>query len=413
MNNQHLTIRNLGPIKKCEIDLTRMMVLDGLQAAGKSTIAKTIFFFRTIKNDIVDLILNPYIDNIKSEIPIQLHKKFIQMFGDDNAENLLVSFYYAKNVEVEIFSSSASVKVSDTVFQWIEGLKYFNFTLNDKPKLLNDIEKVFADNKDIVYIPAGRSMLSILSEPLSHIFFNFDDAQKNMIDYCTSDYINRVTKIKPAFKSYEKLFSREHTKNFGDLFFPLIQDKMGHILQGKYSYMDGEEFLQLFGDNRKFIPIKFTSSGQQEVLWILNLIYYYLMKSKPTCFIIEEPEAHLYPDTQKEIAEYIALALSDKNECIITTHSPYILGTFSNLLDAFRLMSEGYNISGLLEQEFLTSYQLLDSKEFSAYFVSSGELENAVDEENGLIKNELIDGASDKINGFADDLMYLERKGKI
>ena len=36
-------------------------------------------------------------------------------------------------------------------------------------------------------------MLSILSESLSHIFFNFDDEQKNLIDCCTTDYIDRVT----------------------------------------------------------------------------------------------------------------------------------------------------------------------------------------------------------------------------
>ena len=52
---QHLVIKNLGPIKNCEIDLTKMIVLDGPQAAGKSTVAKAIFFFRTVKNDIVDL----------------------------------------------------------------------------------------------------------------------------------------------------------------------------------------------------------------------------------------------------------------------------------------------------------------------------------------------------------------------
>ena len=276
-----------------------------------------------------------------------------------------------------------------------------------------EASEFFNDDKEIVYIPAGRSMLSILSESLSHIFFNFDDEQKNMIDYCTTDYINRVTKIKPVFKSPEKFISEINNKVSNPEFLSLIREKIWRILQGKYRYLNGEEFLQLLSnDEEKNIKIKFASSGQQEVLWILNLIYYYLMKQKPTCFIIEEPEAHLYPNSQKEITEYIALALSDKNECIITTHSPYILGTLSNLLDARRMKDKGYNISHLLEKENLTEGQLLKRSDFSAYFVDGGELQNAIDSENGLIKNELIDGASDKINCFADDLMYLEREGK-
>ena len=410
---QHLTIKNLGPIKNCELDLSKMLVLDGPQAAGKSTVAKAIFFFRTVKDDIVDALVNPYADPvIKSEIQYRLRQKFIQLFGDNISENIFVAFDYDEDVRIEI-NHNQSVKISEKILNWAGKFSEIQLTAKDRPQIYKEVSEFFNDDKEIVYIPAGRSMLSILSESLSHIFFNFDDEQKNMIDYCTTDYINRVTKIKPIFKSPEKLIPEINSK-FNPEFLSLIREKMLRILQGQYKYLNGEEFLQLFGDNNeKNIKIKFASSGQQEVLWILNLIYYYLLKQRPTCFIIEEPEAHLYPNSQKEIAEYITLALSEKNECILTTHSPYILGTLSNLLEAQRMIDEGYNIFDLLEKENLTSAQLLKRADFSAYFVDGGKLQNAIDEENGLIKNELIDGASDKINGFADDLMYLERSGKI
>lgn len=410
---QHLIIKNLGPIKNCEIDLTKMMVLDGSQASGKSTVAKTIFFFRTIKDDIVDSLIRPYADPvIQSEIQYRLSHKFEQLFGDNTDKNLFIAFEYADGVHVEL-NSNQPIKISKKIQNWYGKFFDVKLTTNDRIEIQKEANELFNDDKEIVYIPAGRSMLSILSESLSHIFFNFDDEQKNMIDYCTTDYINRVTKIKPVFKSPEKLTSDINNKISNPEFLLLIREKIWSILQGKYKYLNGEEFLQLLGnDEEKIIKIKFASSGQQEVLWILNLIYYYLMKQKPTCFIIEEPEAHLYPNSQKEIAEYIALALSDKNECILTTHSPYILGTLSNLLDAGRMKDEGYNISHLLEKENLTFGQLLKRSDFSAYFVDGGKLQNAIDSENGLIRNELIDGASDKINGFADDLMYLEREGK-
>ena len=410
---QHLIIKNLGPIKNCEIDLTKMIVLDGSQASGKSTVAKTIFFFRTIKDDIVDSLIRPYADPvIQSEIQYRLSHKFEQLFGDNTDKNLFIAFEYADGVHVEL-NSNQPIKISKKIQNWYGKFFDVKLTTNDRIEIQKEANELFNDDKEIVYIPAGRSMLSILSESLSHIFFNFDDEQKNMIDYCTTDYINRVTKIKPVFKSPEKLTSDINNKISNPEFLLLIREKIRSILQGKYKYLNGEEFLQLLGDDEeKIIKIKFASSGQQEILWILNLIYYYLMKQKPTCFIIEEPEAHLYPNSQKEVAEYIALALSDKNECILTTHSPYILGALSNLLDAGRMKDEGYNISHLLEKENLTFGQLLKRSDFSAYFVDGGKLQNAIDSENGLIRNELIDGASDKINGFADDLMYLEREGK-
>lgn len=424
---QHLIIKNLGPIKNCEIDLTKMMVLDGPQASGKSTVAKTIFFFRIVKN----LMIKNFFSGA-SPIPALNTKDFLlevfrQMFGEEDTwhQDMFLSFDYGADVKIVISNWKGTytdreeclknhpIQFSNKILQWFYNFIEKPFDSGNKIALYKEFENLFNDDKEIVYIPAGRSMLSILSESLSHIFFNFDDEQKNMIDYCTTDYINRVTKIKPVFKSPEKLISDVNNKIPNPAFLSLVREKIWSILQGKYKYLNGEEFLQLLGnDAEKIIKIKFTSSGQQEVLWILNLIYYYLMKQKPTCFIIEEPEAHLYPNSQKEVAEYIALALSDKNECILTTHSPYILGTLSNLLDARRIADEGYNISHLLEKENLTPDQLLKSSDFSAYFVDGGELKNAIDPENGLIRNELIDGASDKINGFADDLMYLEREGK-
>lgn len=50
-----LIINQLGPIEKCELECTRFMTLTGFQASGKSTIAKAIYFFRTIKDDILNL----------------------------------------------------------------------------------------------------------------------------------------------------------------------------------------------------------------------------------------------------------------------------------------------------------------------------------------------------------------------
>lgn len=409
----HLTIKNLGPIKNCELDLSKMMVLDGPQAAGKSTVAKAIFFFRTVKDDIVDALIRPYVDPvIHSEIQYRLRHKFIQLFGDNIDETTFVSFEYADGVSIELIPNQP-IQFSEKIQNWTEGFLDIPLTLKDRGRIYKEIGELFNDDKETVYIPAGRSMLSILSESLSHIFFNFDDEQKNMIDYCTSDYIDRVTKIKPLFKAPETLVSGEMTSKIQQEFLSLVRKKMWNLLQGKYAYLNGEEFLQLLDNtDEKHVKIKFASSGQQEVLWILNLIYYYLLKQKPTCFIIEEPEAHLYPNSQKEVAEFITLALAEKNECLITTHSPYILGTLSNLLDAQRMLEAGYDISHLLKRENLTPVQLLKRSDFSAYFVDGGELHDAVDSENGLIRNELIDGASDKINGFADDLMYLEREGK-
>ena len=50
-----IEINNLGPINHCRMDLEKFCVLTGPQASGKSTIAKAIFFFRTINDDCLSL----------------------------------------------------------------------------------------------------------------------------------------------------------------------------------------------------------------------------------------------------------------------------------------------------------------------------------------------------------------------
>ena len=46
-----LIIHQLGPIKHCELECSSFMTLTGFQASGKSTIAKAVYYFRTIKED--------------------------------------------------------------------------------------------------------------------------------------------------------------------------------------------------------------------------------------------------------------------------------------------------------------------------------------------------------------------------
>lgn len=107
------------------------------------------------------------------------------------------------------------------------------------------------------------------------------------------------------------------------------------ILKARYCYRAGEEQLLLDVDETvKSIKVNFASSGQQETVWALNLLFYYLLEDKPSCIILEEPEAHLYPDSQKYMAEALGTFANAGNQVIVTTHSPYILDEFNDLLYA-------------------------------------------------------------------------------
>ena len=54
------------------------------------------------------------------------------------------------------------------------------------------INEFFHDAAEIIYIPAGRSMMTLLSTQLSYIYSIMDDTQRRSIDYCTQNYLERI-----------------------------------------------------------------------------------------------------------------------------------------------------------------------------------------------------------------------------
>lgn len=103
------------------------------------------------------------------------------------------------------------------------------------------------DKFEIVYIPAGRSMMTLLSNHINYIYSTMDDVQKRMIDYCTKNYLEMTMKLKPAFaKSRKEMIDdvfQTTTEKMNGSVFNYARRLMENILKGEYLYSDGEERL--------------------------------------------------------------------------------------------------------------------------------------------------------------------------
>ena len=117
-----LVIKKLGPIEQCEMECSQFMTLTGFQASGKSTIAKAIYYFRTIKDDIVNLARRQAynmvpVSGLETELDVvygtslrkglenYLREKFLRTFGSSwgMSKEMCIEYY---------FTSTCSVKVS-------------------------------------------------------------------------------------------------------------------------------------------------------------------------------------------------------------------------------------------------------------------------------------------------------------
>jgi len=426
---QKIEIYNFGPIKNFNMELKQFNIFIGSQASGKSTIAKSIFFYKTIKKDFIDYIYqietseqNHYmIRNMNKN----LRKKFMSFFGTTKHMGrfkIKYSISREKNIIIENSDMGyVQIKFSKTILNEIDKIKkiiniyldneYHN-TLNDF--LLEDVNKqkhyrkvkaliedIFEDKQIANYIPAGRSLLTTLSEQLGDI-----DSRK--LDYLMKIFIEKIKYLKKFFNNdLEALL--EDMKKLSDkkIDFENVKyaiKKINTILKGNYKYENGEE--KIYINENDYIKIAFSSSGQQESIWILLLTYYFILNNIENFTIVEEPEAHLYPEAQKEIIELISLLSNiNQNQVIVTTHSPYILSALNNLLYAKNIVNKNNRnvIKDIVDEKLW-----LDINNINAYFISDGIAKSIIDKELNLIKAEAIDSASEIINDTFDKLFDLE-----
>ena len=432
---QKIMIHNLGPIVHCEMDIDDFIVCTGPQASGKSTVAKSIFFFKNLKNLMYAQFNRGYLLRNKEEQDMfslsfanrfykEARSNFLQIFGTTwhMSYDMKISYQYKENTFIEVSLKRAAdaphyiwIECSsdiENMFCYLDKVQneYHEHFGSIQDKVKCEIEELFDDDRVVVYIPAGRSLITLLSMQLNYLYSSMDDIQKRSLDYCTKDYLERILLLKTAFTegADQMIFSATsyaEKKLDRTLLTEMAQLKRA-VLQGEYLNIDGEERLLISED--KFVKINFASSGQQEIVWILNVLFYYVLNGIKAYFIIEEPESHLFPEAQKLVTEYISLAKSAwENQFFMTTHSPYILGAVNNLLYANKIASvvpvEKLNV--IIPRECWLEFDRM-----SAYFIRNGRVDSCTDEEFKSIENEVIDGAADEINSAYAEMVLLKEK---
>ena len=426
-------IRNFGPIQSVELDVKDILVFIGPQASGKSTISKSVYFFRSLKDDLLRYIL----ESIKKkdfEKPLGtyaklLRKKFLDFWGSTiHLKEIYLAYDYGNGVLIEIDLQDGYVnpifnkKFEDGFKAIIREARAFNqytdrqnvrFLSSSKilareaeqQSFLERIEKLasnlFNDDKDLIFIPAGRSLLATLSNQLQHLHLY-------QLDYPTRAFIERINSLRPLFsKSFDELITDK--KQFTDERvdsenLSLARQIIGDILKARYR-CDNEGEKLFFDDSEKYVKLNYASSGQQESIWILLLSFVFILENQDVFIVFEELEAHLYPEAQKEVIDLIALLANlRQNQIMITTHSPYILSAFNNLIYAHQLgQTKPKEVRGLVDRRLW-----IHPDRIGTFMIVDGMMTNIIDEDVNLIKTEAIDSASEQINSTFDELFNLD-----
>lgn len=414
---KRLDIENFLSIKKATINLKRINLFIGPQAKGKSVITKLISFFKEIPQVCFDAAIE---GRSKREFDSDLRSKFEAMFPRYAWEKTNFSIEYDNGYFIVLLSclnGKFNIDYSQNLSQALSSArKMYKKSIDDpelasrsrvkvnrdvRDSLLSTIYKNETESKieNIIYIPAGRSFFAHLqknvfsflssSVPIDHFIKEFGAIYERTRELLRQDVFNE----------------RQRPKNVSKL----VDD----LLCGKHVIDKGQDWI--VGDCGK-VNVSNSSSGQQEALplaLILSTWPYVTIRQLYRSFVIEEPEAHLFPIAQGQVVSLIATAYRSgdlDSEFIITTHSPYILTAFNNLIQAGNVMrAADYDDSKLSAlYSIVPKEQAINFDQVTAYIVDNGTVRPILDESLRLIDANAIDSVSNNLSQKFEKLLDLE-----
>jgi hypothetical protein len=204
---------------------------------------------------------------------------------------------------------------------------------------------------------------------------------------------------------------------------------MRHYLKG--DLVRGEDEWQFAFNDGRILPLSKLSSGSKALLPLFSVLEMYEHQRPSSVFnsnnrtnwlnfddfFIEEPEGDIFPDMQQELVRYFAeLANSDqlRPHFTITTHSPYILSSFGNLIKAGQAAKARPEKANEIDEKIISKRYWIKEDDFKAYAIDGKTriLKSIMDKETGLINGDYLDDVSSDIAEEFGQLLEIQYGGK-
>ncbi|GEM_PF-250739 len=455
---EKLVIDNFLAIEHAEIEIKKINLFIGPQAQGKSLISKLIYFFKEYPQTLVEavyrgmktkegcdgLVLAKF-EKIFPKYTWEKHEfkiTYSNTYYSVSIVNKLVTNqskqnpYLALNLESDfivrdVFTSLKEAKPFDpylngsfNIKQPLENPRIFSgknqrifMLVSESFSFLEGvlIDNLFRENQKpylerVSYIPAGRSF-----------FANIDNSIYSFIgsDIKIDFFLTRFGKIYQQTKENRK---QGHNGSDDKMQKERVDNIIRNIICGDFVFDEKGDWIV---NSKGKTHITNASSGQQEALpmaVVLSTDPYISQSYIAHHFIIEEPEAHLFPTSQNEIVLLIANAynhfkefrsiessvINFFNSFTISTHSPYILTAFNNLIQAGNVAASK-NYQDLDElRAVVPESEWVDFNDVAAYVVNNGTVKSILNQELKLIDANMIDEISEHFAYLFEKLTFME-----
>lgn len=383
MKKIEIIINEFGPLSNQTITLAPFMIFTGKSGLGKSYANYlTYYFFSSFtEGRLQDLVENKIKKNrtdqqftiTEDELRQWLNngvEEFMRDFlGDDSLTcNVNFSFSLGENKQLNISYTKELGKELQETFE-DQRIVIANVTINSSTPV-----RIYEYTPD----ETKASITKVLQWYLQSLLFEQRIIKSIILPPARGAYVgeNYTTKEKIASSTgMYRLFLRDSDE--GVLAFPLekadrqfFTSQIERLIDGKLVSEKGLQSLKL--PNGHKISLTASASSIKE----LSPLLFYMMNwsNMPLSICLEEPEAHLHPDMQVDIANLLAALFNKQSFLQLTTHSDYFLQRINQLIKIGYIRQEQPEAyKKLCEDRKLNNRFYLDAGQIKAYYFHADE----------------------------------------
>ena len=253
-------------------------------------------------------------------------------------------------------------------------------------EVLGNVFALPAERKALVslYRPLLENQKVSMPLPLRHFLTNIRNAEPR-----NSGQNLSVPRSSPEFSVYAQLLS---------------------VLGGRLSFKGSEQSKALTFAPKKglSLPIQAASSMVRSLAGFAIAIQDFARGTN--VLVIDEPEMNAHPRAQLAIVEMMAILANLGNIVIATTHSPYVVDHFNNLLAAGEL-KKNQQQGATKKFALKTSSAFLTSDSVAAYELSKdGIVRNLISSQRNRIATTTFGNVSDTLENVYGDLLEMKHR---
>lgn len=384
MKKIEIIINEFGPLSNQTITLAPFMIFTGKSGLGKSYANYlTYYFFSSFTEGRLKDFVENKIKKNRTDQQFTITEDELRQWLNSGVEEFMRDFLGNDNLicNVNYLFSLGEEKLLNISYTQDELGKELPKTIENKRMMIADVTINSSPAVRIYEYTLDETAASItkaLKWYLQNYLFEQQVAKSIILPPARGAYVgeNYTTKEKIASSTgMYRLFLRDSDESV--LAFPLgkgdrqfFTSQIERLIDGKLVSEKGIQSLAL--PNGHKIPLTASASSIKE----LSPLLFYMMNwsNVPLSICLEEPEAHLHPDMQVDIANLLAALFNKQSFLQLTTHSDYFLQRINQLIKIGYIRKEQPEAyKQLCEAQKLNNRFYLDANQIKAYYFHADE----------------------------------------